>query len=104
MVYNMPMRRILILVAIAAVMIGCSRPAVKIATHLNNREFYYNRYIEECVEVKGPPACTEFQATVNAYKTAIVEAEAANARGGKLPLQLKALEDALKKVENARGR
>ena len=103
MVYNMPMKRVLMVLVIAAVAGGCARPAVKIATHLNNREFYYNRYIEECVVLKGPETCGDFQIAVNQYKAAVIEAEAANARGGKLPLQLEALKDALKKVENARG-
>lgn len=104
MVYNTVMRRPLIVAILATIAAGCSRPAVVIATHLNNREFYYNRYVDECVVVKGPEECLAFQAAVNEYKASVVEAEAANARGGKLPLQLKALKDALRKVENARGR
>lgn len=102
MVYNTLMRRILMVAAVVAA-VGCTRPAARIATHLNNREFYYNRYIEECVVVKGPETCIDFQASVNQYKTAVIEAEAANARGGKFPLQLDALKASLKKVEHARG-
>lgn len=89
------------LAAIAAV--GCTRPAAVIATHVNNREFYYNRYIDECVTVKGPETCEAFQGSINQYKAAVIEAEAANARGGKLPLQLKALKESLKKVEHVRS-
>lgn len=103
MVYNTQMRRVM-LVLLVVFLAGCSRPAVTIATHLNNREFYYNRYLEECVVAKGPETCEAFQRLVNEYKTAVIEAEAAQARGGRFPLQLKALEDSLKKVKSARSR
>lgn len=90
--------------AVCLWMVGCSRPSVVIATHLNNREFYYNRYLEECVVVKGPETCEAFQVAVNEYKGAVIEAEAATARGGKLPLQMDWMKLKLKKVKNARGR
>ena len=102
MVYNMTMRRILLVIIMVA-SASCASPATTIATHLNHREFYYNRYLEECVVLKGPETCIEFQAAINRYKESVMEAEAANARGGKLPLQLKALKENLKKVEHARG-
>ena len=103
MVYNTQMRRLL-MVVLCLWMVGCTRPSVVIATHLNNREFYYNRYLEECVVAKGPDTCAEFQVSVNEYKTAIIEAEAASARGGTFPLQMDWMKLKLKKVKNARGR
>ena len=103
MVYNMPMRRLLVLVSLCLIAIGCTRPAAIVAAHVNNHAFYYNRYIDECVTVKGPPSCEVFYVEVNRYKAVIVEADAANVRGGKYPLQLKELKTQLKKVENARG-
>lgn len=104
--YNHPMSRKLILVLlVAATLSGCTGPALKIATHVNNREYYYNRYIDACVTQVGPDYCSVLQLEINKYKAFIVEAEAANARGGKYPLQLKALKSQLKKVEDAgRGR
>lgn len=100
----MHVRMNIILSSLAVVLLaGCTRPAAVVATHLNNREYYYNRYIEECVVVKGPPACDDFHKAVNRYKELVVEADAANQRGGKYPLQLKELKDQLKKVKRARG-
>jgi hypothetical protein len=71
--------------------------------HVNNHAYYYNRYIDECVTVKGPETCKVFQLEVNRYKGVITEAEAANARGGKYPLQLKELKAQEKKVKDARS-
>lgn len=96
-------RKLILIVAVVVIALtGCASPALTVATHLNNREFYYNRYIDECVTNAGPDYCKVLQAEVNQYKALIVEAEAANARGGKYPLQLKALKEQQKKVEDAR--
>lgn len=101
--YNSDMsRKIALLTLLLLLLVGCTSPTLRVATHLNHREFYYNRYIDECVTKAGPDYCAAFQVEVNTYKALIVEAEAADARGGKYPLQLKALKDQLKKVENAR--
>lgn len=103
MVYNIGVRRILVLAVALSALSGCVRPAAVVATHLNNREYYYNRYVEECVLIKGSASCIEYQKAVNRYKDLITEAEAANARGGKYPLQLKELKSQLKKVQDVRN-
>ena len=103
--YNMGVRKRFAIAALVAIFaLGCTRPAARVATHLNNREFYYNRYVEECVAVKGPVSCDEYQKAVNRYRELIIEADAANQRGGKYPLQLKELDNQLKKVKSARAR
>jgi hypothetical protein len=96
-------RRIITALVAVFMLTGCTSSTLKVSEHLNNREFYYNRYIEECVSVAGPPSCETFQKEVNRYKVVIVEAEAADKRGGKYPLQLKELKLQLKKVSNARN-
>lgn len=95
-------KRVSVAIAVIALS-GCATSASKVLEHVNNREYYFNRYIEECVQVKGPDTCEAFQKEVNRYKEVVLEAEAANARGGKYPLQLKELKLQQKKVKDARG-
>jgi hypothetical protein len=93
-------------IAIVLILTGCSAPPIRVATHVNNREFYYARYIEECVEISqpiAPPGCAAFRIEVNRYKRVIEEAYQANERGGKYPLQLKEMAKQLERVKRARG-
>lgn len=97
---NVPRRvRAIGLLLISFLLSGCGAPtSVKIATLVNEREFYAARYNEACKVTPWPEWCVpQYKALADADK-ALKEAAAAYARGGKLPLQMKAAKKACKEL------
>jgi hypothetical protein len=71
---------------------GCTSAATKVATAQNSYDWRLNRYLETC-QVANPPApCKARQDALKGYEKALHEAAIALKWGGKMPLQLKALE------------
>lgn len=84
-----------LLCGMAVLTAGCSifpdRSAEKVVTSVNARDFYFDRYVRACVNVKGPAWCGEAQRLLNDWKADHALAAKALKNGGKLPLQLKAI-------------
>lgn len=80
---------------------GCSSPTTKILTSANAYHYHYSRYSEQCVgdHAPGSPGCGERFKALQDWRRYLEEAEEAAERGGKLPLQLQALENAEKRLK-----
>lgn len=86
--------------AVALVLVtGCVSPADRVLASVNAYHFWVGEYEATCAG-KGTEACRKWEADLRAHKARLEAAEAAIRRGGKLPLQLKAM----KTAEKAAGR
>ena len=82
----------------AAIFTSCSPTANKCLTSANAWAFHYARYQEACVP-QGSVECACRYEALDRWRRALDEANAAMSRGGKMPLQLQALEDAKRALE-----
>lgn len=93
------MKRFVVLF-LALLVVGCTSDINRVKTSLNDYTYYANRFEEKCPSYDSA-ICTELKAQADGLKKwnkAIHEAQEAVSRGGKLPLQLKALKTIEKEV------
>lgn len=85
---------------LAAVLVcgtGCVTPAVRVLTSVNAYHFNRGEYETRCAPLDpAPPECRQWYADLVEHKRRFTAAQEAIARGGKLPLQLKAMKAAEK--------
>lgn len=77
--------------AVALVLVtGCASPAERVLTSVNAYHYWLGEYETTCAG-KGTEACRAWETDLRSHKARLEAAEAAIKRGGKLPLQLKAM-------------
>lgn len=81
--------------------LGCSSSTTQILTSANAYHYHHSRYSEQCVgdHATGAPNCAERFHALQDWRKYLEEAEEAVERGGKLPLQLHALEAVEKRLK-----
>ena len=97
-----------IVLAVASVMLlaaafGCASPARRVLTSVNAYHNWLGEYEARCgasAPAPAPADCSSWYSDLRAHKARLEAAEAAIKRGGKLPLQLRAM----KSAEKAAGR
>jgi hypothetical protein len=80
-----------VLVLAVAACLGCSNPGKQVLTQANAYAYYEDRYEAACLVPPAPSHCAATWKRLGAFKHDLNLASVAAARGGKYPLQLKAL-------------
>jgi hypothetical protein len=85
-----PMRALALLLAVASC-VACSNPGKQVLTQANAYAYYEDRYEAACLVPPAPSHCAASWKRLVAFKHDLTLASEAAKRGGKYPLQLKAL-------------
>ena len=93
-------RWLLLPAAGAFLLAGCTSPARQILTSANGYHYYHARYQEACPSRSAPAdLCSSWYAGLSRWHKRLNEANDALQRGGKLPLQLRAVKKSEKEAK-----
>ena len=93
-------RAFLSAMCMAGFMAGCASPAKQILTSANGYHYYHARYQEACPSRSAPAdLCSSWYAGLSRWHKRLNEANDALQRGGKLPLQLRAVKKSEKEAK-----